>query len=282
MKPKTIKAFYSQENVNAFTRLIISSGLPYKISLSNYSAKIESPLYNVSFSKNTFSIRLFAAYQSLKKDVSAHTPPNIEDSKVRYYNIKPFAADFYADRINNTDINSAYACILHNAGYISKETFTRIMKLPKVERLACLGMIASRKEIYHMNKKNEVEIIEDINNPLSPFFYFCADKTFNIMEDVRVNILQGDFLFSWVDGIYYNQGPTSKINAVIESYLKEVYGLDCKHKELTEFQLKAETEIYRMTFQESGKLKSFAIPKPESQMKRDIINHLINKHKKND
>jgi len=111
---------------------------------------------------------------------------------------------------------------------------------------------------------------------MSNFFYYCVQKTEQVVTDVRVNILAKSFLFSWVDGIYYlNDNPAYR--NIVQEYLYEEYGLRSTFKELTEFEVKTKNGSYRISFKEAGALKTFNIPLPEIGFKKQISDYLLTK-----
>lgn len=280
MRKSTIKAAYTEKNADTYLSLLHSTKTPYTLTLSNYTMKIESALYDVSFTKNTFSNRLFAAYQALKKDVSTSRMPSVDEENVFYYNTKNHIENVYADVIFNLDIKAAYPNILRNEGYTTASTHKKIMSLPKAERLAVVGMLASRKEIFRHDKNGKVISYGETVSPTSNFFFYCAKRTFDIMEDTRVNILKNDFIFSWVDSLYFNDNDFFSAN-IAADYIRSEYGLECTVKQYFSFELKHEGDIYKISFYDKdGKFFRFSIPKPETKLKRQITNHLLTKNYK--
>ena len=276
---KKIKAAYTPQNYNLFTRML--KGSPYEIELSNYTAKFSAPGLRINLSTNHFSNRTFAAYSKLKSDIKNHTAPAINEANVNYYEIKAFPDNFYCQSAENTDITAAYLTVMLRAGYISQETYDYIIKLPKMERLVCFGMLASRREIYTIDRAGRVLKCADKISEHSPFFFWAADNVYRIMHEIKTHIVPDTFLFSWVDGIYYiEQRENGKTPAVIHSYLKDVYGLDSKHKKLSDFTVQARPEIYKLQFNENGEKKTFAVPRPQQYNKLKLIQSLLNLNKK--
>lgn len=250
--------------------------IPFILELSNYTAKITSDLYNIYFLKTEQSNQTFAAGAMLKAELKNVPPPDIDMNKNIYFNTNFNGIDFYADKVFNIDIKSAYASILYNEGYISLKLLRYLSKLPKQARLASVGMLASRKTKFIYTAGNDEPQKIEIVNPLSPFFYFAVQKTENIISDLRQNILKESYLFSWVDGIYFNNHNYVK---VCERWLLEEYKLKSTFKELDTFEVKTKKDFYRITFNEteSGKSKNFAVPLPETYFKKAMVNYLMKK-----
>lgn len=245
------------------------------MTLSNYTAKIETinPAYNAYFMKSEQSKKVFVAGKMIEKDLLGCKMPDVDMSKNEYYSLG-LIRPFYSDVMYNIDIKSAYATILYNDGYLSGKTFKYINKLDKQERLAALGMIASKKEIFEYSRSGRVTKHEEVINPLSPFFYYCVQKTNDIILDLKNKIMMNSFIFSWVDGIYYNDNSCTN---VAKEYLNDEYRLNSTTKELTEFEAEKKEQFFDITFMDNGVKKEFAVPIPESNLKRKIISHLLNK-----
>lgn len=275
-KTKQLKLHLNEKNVKLFVDLLKAQKAPFKMQLSNYTTKIESEPFNVMFAKTMQSNRVFAAAAYLKNDLNKKEIPDIDMKKNCYYSTSFNGDGFYSDIAFNIDIKHAYASILYKDGLISKKTFTYLSRLPKLDRLAAVGMLASRKVIFEHDRQGRVREFTEQVNPMSNFFYYCVQKTEQVITDVRVNILAKSFLFSWVDGIYYlNDNPAYR--NIVQEYLYEEYGLRSTYKELTEFEVKTKNGSYRISFKEDGALKTFNIPLPEIGFKKQISDYLLTK-----
>lgn len=245
--------------------------------VSNYTTRIISKSYNIHFMKGEQSSRTFAAAAKVKKDVSDCVLPEIDMSRNSYYDAVLKGEVFYADTVYNIDIKNAYPSILYNNGYISTATYEYINKLDKEEKLAALGMLASRKEIFHHNRSGDIVRIEERVNPLSNFFFFCVQKTEHIIQSCKNQILMESFLFSWVDGIYYIN-HNENYRSITQMHLKKDFNLESSFQVLTEFEVQLKKDHYSITFKdEKGNKKLFNIPLPESNLKIRIIGHLMSK-----
>jgi len=275
-KPKAYRLDLKIEKVKEWTQFLINEGKPFNVSVSNYTTSLISEEYNIKFLKNMQSLRAFAAAAKIKKEVKEKPLPNIDMKENKYFDTGFKGNDFYSDKVFNIDLKSAYSTILFNDGFISAKTFNYISKLKKQDRLTSLGMLASRKRIFYYNSKGKETHSEEIINPLSNFFFYCVQKTENIISEIKHDILQDAFLFSWVDGIYFNNPYYSKL---IQEYLNDVYKMKSTFKELSEFEVKTKSDIYRISFFEEPehKKKSFAIPIPETNFKKELCDYLLKK-----
>lgn len=279
IKKPLLKLHLNEKNVKLFTDLLKKQKAPFKMTISNYTTKIESSSHNVRFLKSLQSNRVFAAAAFLKTDLKNKVPPDVDMKKNCYYDTNFKGIEFFSDLAFNIDIKHAYANILHNDGFITKKTFDYLSKLPKQDRLAAVGMLASRKVTFEHGRDGKIYNFVETINPLSNYFFYCVQKTENIIHDVKNKILKDSFLFSWVDGLYYlNDNPAYK--TIVQEYLQDEYGLKSSYKELTNFEVKIKRDSYRISFEEEELLKTFNIPFPEINFKKEICNYLMTKNYK--
>lgn len=275
-----IKLHLDEKTVKLFVDLLKSQRAAFKMQISNYTTKISSNHYNVTFLKTLQSNMVFAAASYLKKDLSDKPIPDIDMKKNCYYDTQFKGNGFYSDVAFNIDIKHAYATILFRDGLISRKTYDYLSRLPKLDRLAAVGMLASKKVIFEHDRAGSIRHFEEDVNPLSNFFFYCVQRTENIIQDVKNKILKDSFLFSWVDGIYY-LNENESYRAVTQQYLKDEYGLESTFKRLYEFDVKVKNNSYRIEFNEDDKgdllKKTFNIPFPEINYKREICDYLLTK-----
>jgi hypothetical protein len=153
-----------------------------------------------------------------------------------YYNFSPSLKDVAKDsgsiyelkNVSEIDITKAYYYSARNLGYISEEFFQKCMVLPKEQRLRLIGSIATRKtvktftvESYKKNGKSDepddMFIKQDKKLRLAwKNIVINVDKA---MSDV-MTYLKKDFIFYWVDGIYfYNDGMNKfKVDQIFKKH----------------------------------------------------------------
>jgi len=251
--------------------------MKFVISLSNYTSLFKSDLYNLHFLKKSHSFQMFSVYNKIKADLK-ELPIPVDIRYIKYYQTNFNTDKLYADKIYQIDIKSCYASILKNNKLISDETFANVCKLSKENRLAAIGMLASRKNIFHFDETGNVYEHEQKKSDTSDYFFFCVQETFRIMDECK-HILGDDFLFIWVDAIYF-KGDMNKANEVV-NYFKSEHNLDSCINELFEFEVEMRKDFYRLRYIK-GKDKTFMdIPMPEQSEKTELLNYLLNiKHQK--
>lgn len=272
-----MKAILKHESVNAYVDLHKKMKLPFKLILSTYTARITSDYCDLHFMKSEQPNRVFCAFNMIKADVKKKPVPKIAVSKLKYYSQNFIYDDFFADKIFNIDIKSAYATILKNDGYISDKTFDFITRLPKQERLACVGMLAGKKNVFFMDENGNPTADETIISETADYFFYCVKRTADIMKTASKS-LGNAFLFSWVDGIYFleNEKAGRNAGAIFQEHFEKI-GFKTSFDVLENFEVKRKKDFYRVLYDKEGKKKMLNIPAKENIIIEKISQHLLTK-----
>lgn len=206
------------------------------------------------------SNRCFAAYAKVKKDVKNKPVPAIDKEELHYFE-HDFKQTCHIDKVFNIDLKSAYATILLLDGYIGKDTYTYLTALPKHDRLASVGMLASQKKIFAFDRKGTIRTYEQSVSPLENFFYYAVKRTFEIMQDLRI-ILRRSYLFTWVDGIYFTPDMDGLIGC--EDYLRRI-GFRYSEEILTDWHVRVVSGAVKLSFVKENRVKSFSLPARQSE-----------------
>lgn len=219
---------------------------------------------------------MFSAYNKIKSDLK-ELPIPVESKFIKYYQTNFNSNNLYADKIYQIDIKSCYASILRNAELISLDTFDYIGQLSKENRLAAIGMLASKKNIFDFDETGEPISHSIVQSEYSDYFFYCVQETFKIMNDCK-EVLGDAFLFIWVDAIYFN-GNVNKAREVM-SYFKDSHNLDSSVNELYEFEVELRKDYYRLRYVKNNERYFMDVPTPEQSEKRELLDYLLSiKHK---
>lgn len=238
--------------------------LPFTSTISTYTHKVDSEAGKFVFMRGYKGKKCFQAFCMLRTDVSGNNLPFIKENELRYFDTA--LGQIYLDEIYSTDIKSAYANILYNDKVISEKSFNFLCSLPKPDRLAAVGMLAARHTKYTFDETGEIIDVEKYVSPFSNVFFYAVRKTFYIMKDCKTAI-GNDFLFSWVDCIYY---PTLRAGLIVAECLND-YKLKYSDGLLREFECIEKKEAYKIKYKKADKLKAFYIPRIENRF--SIINN---------
>ncbi|HEX7904830.1 MAG TPA: hypothetical protein VF487_13220 [Chitinophagaceae bacterium] len=248
---------------------IKKSGFPYVVVVSNYTTQIISDILNIRLMETVKSNMCFAAFAKIKSDVRKHPIPVLDKNYLQYFDHN-FKRDSYYPSVINIDLKSAYATALYNKGILSLGTFEYMSRLSKIDRLACLGMLASKKNYFNYNDKGELTDHWKEVNPLENFFYHAVEIIQDVMNNIQI-LCGSNYLFTWVDGVYLQNDPDAIEE--IGNYLKNEkypYSIDTLHN----FDVKIVNNKVKVEFLKGNEMKYFQIPARSSILARDFINFL--------
>lgn len=216
---KYLKSEISEGNYMEYIRFCESVNLPYTLTETNYTVTITSEFCNVKFSP-TMDKKAFIAGAMVKRDIkrTGLEPPDLIQRELTYFEFAPDEVlNAKHELIYNIDIKSAYATVLLNHSLITQKTFEYMKRLSKKNRLACVGMLASKKEHYDMIGRETVGKRTEISDNAN-WFFFCVNRTSEIMMKCK-ELAGGSFLFFWVDGVFISDYSKVKL---ITDYLRSI------------------------------------------------------------
>lgn len=275
------KYILDKDNLNNYLNLAIISGLNFELIVSNYTAKIEckeNEILNVQFVKEEKSHLFFAYYKELKKEVEEYLKTNtlFLDNETRYFDVAS-KKDFVKKEILNIDLSSAYLYILFNKKIISETLFNKLNKMKKLDRLGVVGMLASKKNKYYYIG-GELQDLEIINNvELSNVFFYCVQETYRIMRTLK-NICGNSYIFSWVDGIYFEKEKSADILIELINYL-DINKYPFKIETLQNFMYNKYNGNANISYLKNNEEKNFSIPLQKGTFLNDVY-ELINEKNK--
>lgn len=262
-------------NAESVVNLMVDTDTSFELQCSNYSMKIINDEMNVSFVANMQGKKVFAAYAKLKSALHEQYLPDIKREDLTYF-LHNFKQTQHIGNVCNIDLKSAYANVLYLDGLIPKQVFDFISKMQKPDRLACVGMLASRKDCYNFEKGRVANNHETVSL-YAPFFYYAVKRTFDIMLDLK-KICGSDYLFTWVDGIYFRPQPAKK--RLIEYYLRKIK-FPFSSDVLTDFDVKHLPRRIFVSFKKQDERKTFNIPIQPTGFQKAMHTGLLLSNNKN-
>lgn len=267
------KNLMRKNNGSKFVDFLTESKCNFEMHASNYTLKVVSPEMNVSYVASMQPRRVFGAFAKLKSELKNKPVPNVTKEELVYFQHN-FKRPFFSKEVINIDLKAAYANILYIDGLISKKLFKYIMAMPKKERLAAVGMLASHKEIFEFIKgvpEDKGEII----SPFAPFFYYTIKRTHEIMNEMK-RICGQNYLFMWVDGIYFRPS-IDNVNDCLD--LLEKLNFPATVDNLKDFCVKILERRAVVTFVKEGETKTFNIPFEDSQFQKAMHSVFLSNNK---
>ena len=193
----------------------------------------------------------------------------IKKPNVNIHDLEYFAQNLKAemiDKVLNFDITKAYPSILLADGFISENTFNYLCQISKTERLASIGMLARKKNITIFENGKPISNIID-RKDTSEYFFYLVEKTNKIINEIRFNC-KLRFLFSWVDGIYFefkNENDIFEAEKVVNEICNK-YKLKFTTEILLNYISNFENECFEIYFDKGDKIKRFTIPSNEMRI----------------
>lgn len=156
------------------------------------------------------------------------------------------------------DLNCAFWHFCKTNNFISDEVYKRGFKVSKITRLAAIGATAKKLHNYYFNG-NEYEYINTIDSDLKNVFFKVAYDCSIVMQELAY-ILENDFLFFWVDGIFFKNENSLKnltqflIKNKLPFKVKKNLTLRINKKTATIFEKNKKNRTYYLTNTEKNKL----------------------------
>lgn len=263
--------------IDAYISVLNSMGSDYLIRHGTYTTKIVHPNGVASFCSTNYRPQVFIAYNMLRKDIlsnpkALHIMKGFHDTK--NYNNKPRMTNYNADRVLNLDISGAYAAALMVNGLISEKTFLYLKSLRKTERLVSVGMLAKGYTEFTYEKGKCINVKAHREKTAQIFFYLIQEINY-VMTDIQF-FLGSDFIFYWVDGVFFKYStPNSKI-VDVENILKQS-GYHYKYEDCKDFKYEVENDKHLVTMIKSEEYKRYEFRDNSS---RDILQAVYEQSKK--
>jgi hypothetical protein len=263
--------------IDAYVSLLNDMGVDYKVRHGTYTTKIEHPNGIVTFASTNYRPQVFMAYNMLRKDImNSEKAQAIMKSyhDTKNYNNKPRMTNFNAERVLNLDISGAYAAALMVNGLISEKTYAYLQSLQKTERLVSVGMLAKGYTEFQYENGKCVNVKAHREKTAQIFFYLIQEINY-VMTDIQF-YLGSDFIFYWVDGIFFKYSTPSKKIKEIEQLLIDG-GYKYKYEDCRDFKYEVENEKHVVTMIKSDEFKRYEFRDNSS---RDILQAIYEQSKK--
>lgn len=198
---------------------LIKSGSSYELISSMYNDKA----YRSGFSSNDLSfIKMVKGYIK-RHDVELNfIDEDYRNSGIDYVKVNKFKVGDVLEDLYCVDIDSAYWKTALNLGVISDDIYKKGLDMGKVVRLAALGSLAKKKDIWVYDGKS-FKKQETVKSPYENIWFAICKKISDIMNDI-VKSIGDDFVFYWVDGIYVKQSP-GLIDKIVTKFKDKGYSV---------------------------------------------------------
>lgn len=218
---------------------LYQTGQPFVLVKSGSSYKLDSSMFKQSAVRSGFDPADLNFIKRVKKYILENDIPDrfvdvdYLDSKIHYIDVGVYSSGVVIEDLLEIDINGAYWETAYILGVISKPIYERGKELDKKVRLAALGSLAKRKDVWKFDgKKMKREVVRSYQTE-NIWFAICK-RVSDVMQEA-VKLIGKDFVFYWVDGIYI-RNDKSLLGSLISLFAS--YGYETKVKSIHKVEFK--------------------------------------------
>lgn len=240
-----------------FTKDYDKLGIPYKIKQGTYTTTLESEFGKFKFFSNDFPKKVFVAANMIKKDVKnsdyAKELMNTKHIKTNYGSSDDIC-DMVRENVLNLDLSGAYVQALWHTGIIRKETYQYLLKLPKLQKLPAIGMLAtSYVELFYEGGKCTKFV--PVRAATSEIFFHLIDEINFLMKDIQY-MLDDNYIFHWVDGVFFDYETDNKKIQNVENFLLEL-DYPFKYEKVDMFRVRRKDDDVKIEMVKNNKFKRY-------------------------
>lgn len=266
------------DNVQFNIDILNKLNVDFIVQHGTYTTTIITEEGKARYMMNQYNNRVFMCANLIKTDVlkSENAKQIIEAKYLKSnFGVSQNVNSFQAKQVLNIDISSAYATCLYTNGLITDKTYATIKSLPKTERLPCVGMLAtSHTKFYY--RDGECYNVDVFRAPTAPVFFYLIDEINYIMQQIQF-LLGVDFIFYWVDGVFFNYDtPPEKIQ-MIEQFLSDS-GYDYKYEDVQDFKIEVDPKKMMIKMVKNNIPKQYIVGKDDvGESVKNYLNDLLKK-----
>ncbi len=261
MNEHTNRLRRTAENIQFNIDVLNKLQVPFTVQNGTYTTTIITPVKKVRYMMNDYSIRVFKVATMIKTDVlNSENAKAIMETKYfkTNFGFSDNAKSYISKKVLNIDITSAYAtCLLQN-GLITEKTYKALKKLPKTERLPCVGMLATSHTSYKYENGECIEV-NSFRSETASVFFFLIDEINYLMQNIQF-LLGKHYIFHWVDGIFFDYKTDKATVEEIERYLSEK-GYEYKYEDVQDFKVETDDKKLIIKMIKNGVAKQYTIGK---------------------
>lgn len=271
----------TSESVQFNIDILNTLGVDFEVQHGTYTTTISTEEGKARYMMNQYNNRVFMCANLIKSDVlkSANAKEIMETKYLKTnFGVSQNKNSYKAKQVLNIDISSAYATCLVRNGLITEKTYAVLKTLPKTERLPCVGMLATSHTKFHYSN-GECYNVDVFRAPTAPVFFFLIDEINYLMQQIQF-FLGEDFIFYWVDGVFFNfDTPPEKVQ-MIENFLTQS-GYDYKYENVQDFKIDVDDKKLMLKMVKNGDPKQYIVGKDEvGESVKTYLNEQLKKQTK--
>lgn len=220
--------FRSRQTIKRKKDYLIKKGLPFTLVETSSSIRLKDPKGASYFNTSgpAISPKYLHLFRAIKNEILSNLDilelPFYDVSDAKYFEFGPDLYEGLAIKVDfpviEYDINKAYYQAARNLGYISNEFYNSCLDLPKEVRLILIGSIAARKLVTEFDgEKFKKRFV--YNSYLRRVWFHLVNEVDNCLTEL-MNLNPDEFLFYWVDGIYFYDLPRvrNSVNLISQKF----------------------------------------------------------------
>ena len=213
----------------------------YTIKVVNGNYELISNMFtHKTFKKSEYTmdeLKFIKSVRSYIKRNEIYLLPHFQDNQVfpedvHYVKVARVPMFKKFDNVCEVDIDQAYWETAYQLGIISDDIYVKGAKgnISKKARLTALGSLAKKKYNYIFKGDKLLDTIVEKDPLLENLWFTICKRVSDVMHQVIVE-LNGEFIFYWVDGIYFKN---TKENVAIAMQVFIENGYQSKFKKVNQ------------------------------------------------
>ncbi len=205
-------------------KFLIDMNADYTIKVVNGNYELISEMFaHKTFKKSDYTIDELRFIKSVRlyiKKNEIYLMPQFQDNQVfstdvHYVRVARVPMFKKFDNVCEVDIDQAYWETAYQLGLIDDAIYVKGSKgnISKKARLTALGSLAKKKYNYHFKGDKLLDTIIEKEPLLENLWFTVCKRVSDVMHNVIAE-LGSDFIFYWVDGIYFKNTPENVSKAM--------------------------------------------------------------------
>jgi hypothetical protein len=224
-------------------QLLMEMGKEFTIEVVNGNYSLISDLFNAkTFRKSEYTVDELRFVKEVRRHIvknEVYLQPQFQENQVfsedvHYVRVARVPMGKTFKNICEVDIDQAYWETAYQLGIIPEKLYVKGCKgnISKKCRLTALGSLARKKYKYTYKGDKLVDQIVDREPLLENLWFTICKRVSDVMHEV-IDALGKDFVFYWVDGIYFDNTPKN-VTKVMSVFLN--WGYNTKFKKINQIQ----------------------------------------------
>lgn len=218
-------------------KVLIDLEKEYVIKVVNGNYKLISDLFNYNtFKKGTYTTKELMFIRSVKNHIiknDIHLKDEFQEKQlysddVHYVKVSKVPVGQLFDKVCEVDIDQAYWETAYQLGIINDKIYVSGSKgsISKKARLTALGSLAKKTYTYKFKGKKITERMVE-KEPLLENLWFTICKRVSDVMNIVIERLGNDFIFYWVDGIYFKH-TKKNVQIAMNTFIENGYNAKFK------------------------------------------------------